>query len=82
MQAAAESKAPAARDTAKNFLKEMLADGPVASDEIEEAAEANGIAKRTLVRAKADLKIRAVKDGPLKDGQRTWRWHLPSTGNQ
>jgi hypothetical protein len=78
MQAAAESKAPAARDSAKNFLKEMLADGPVASDEIEEAAAANGIAERTLYRAKADLKIRAVKDGPMKDGQRTWQWHPPA----
>jgi DNA polymerase len=75
MQAAAESKAPAARDTAKNFLKEMLVDGPVAQTDVEEAARANGIAERTLHRAKADLKIRAVKDGPMKDGQRTWRWH-------
>jgi hypothetical protein len=56
----------------------MLADGPVASDEIEEAAAANGIAERTLYRAKAELKIRAVKDGPTKDGQRAWRWHPPS----
>jgi DNA polymerase len=80
MQAAADSKAPAARDSAKNFLKEMLADGPVASDEIEEAAAANGIAERTLYRAKAELRIRAVKDGPMKDGQRTWRWHPPAKG--
>jgi DNA polymerase len=78
MLAAAESKAPAARDAAKIFLKETLADGPIASDEVEEAAAANGIAERTLYRAKADLKIRAVKDGPMKDGQRTWRWHPPA----
>jgi hypothetical protein len=30
---------------------------------------------RTLYRAKAELKIRAVKDGPMKDGQRAWRWY-------
>jgi hypothetical protein len=58
----------------------MLVDGPVASDEVEEAAKANGIAERTLYRAKADLKIRAMKDGPMKDGQRTWRWHAPAKG--
>jgi hypothetical protein len=29
-----------------------------------------------LYRAKVELKIRAVKDGPMKDGQRTWRWHV------
>jgi putative DNA primase/helicase len=79
MQAAAECKSPAARDTAKSFLEEMLSNGPVTKAEIEEAAEANGIAARTLHRAKAQLKVQAVKDGPMKDGQRTWRWHLAST---
>jgi DNA polymerase len=80
MQAAAESKSPAARDTAKTFLKNVLSAGPVAAAEIEEAAEANGIAKRTLYRAKAELGVQAVKDGPMKDGQRTWRWHPPAKG--
>jgi DNA polymerase len=75
MQAANESKSPAARDNAKTFLKDMLSNGPVAAADVEEAAEANGIAERTLYRAKAELGIRAVKDGPMKDGQRTWRWH-------
>jgi hypothetical protein len=79
MQAATEAKGPAARDTAKNFLNDMLSPGPVGAEEIEEAAVANGIAKRTLYRAKAELGIKAVKDGPMKDGQRTWRWHLPAT---
>jgi hypothetical protein len=41
--------------------------------EIEEAAEANLISRRTLLRAKADLKIVAKKLG-LKDG---WAWALP-----
>jgi hypothetical protein len=75
MQAAAEGKAPAARDSAKTFLEDLLANGPVGSSDVEEAAEANGIAQRTLYRAKAELGIQAVKDGPVKDGQRTWRWH-------
>jgi DNA polymerase len=80
MQAAAENKSPAARDTAKSFLEGMLSNGPIAAADIEEAAAANGIAERTLYRAKAELKIRAVKDGPMKDGQRTWQWHPPAKG--
>jgi DNA polymerase len=75
MQAAAEGKAPAARDSAKTFLEDLLANGPVGSADVEEAAEANGITRRTLFRAKAELGIQAVKDGPVKDGQRIWRWH-------
>jgi DNA polymerase len=78
MQAAAELKSPAARDSAKSFLKELLNAGPVCKSDIEEAAEANGIASRTLRRAQADLKIQAVKDGPLNtEGRPTWRWYLP-----
>jgi AAA domain len=73
MQAAAESKSPAARDEAQKFLTDILANGPILKTEIEEAAEANGIAERTLRRAKTELKIIAKKDG---DGAK-WRWHLP-----
>jgi DNA polymerase len=76
LSAVNENKSPAARDTAKSFLEDMLSNGPVAAADIEESAEANGIAERTLYRAKAELKIRAMKDGPMKGGQRTWRWHL------
>ena len=76
MQAATESRSPTARDTAKNFLREILANGPVNAAEIEEAAEANKIADRTLRRAKDELGIIAKKDGP--NGE--WRWHLPATG--
>jgi hypothetical protein len=52
----------------------MLAAGPVTTQEIEEAAEANKISGRTLRRAKDELGIIAKKDGP--DG--SWRWHLPN----
>jgi hypothetical protein len=77
MQAAAESKSPSRRDKAKEFLIDMLGRGPVASADILEAAEENGIAKNTLYRAKDELKIKARKDGPVKDGERIWQWHLP-----
>jgi hypothetical protein len=74
MQAANEFKSPTARDAAKQFLREMLIKAPVASSEVDEAAKANGIAKRTLIRAKNELNIIAKKD-PGPDG--FWKWHLP-----
>ena len=67
------SKSPAARDDAKKFLADLLASGPLPKREIEEAADANGIAARTLRRAKAELKVEAKKDG--ENG--AWRWHAP-----
>jgi putative DNA primase/helicase len=73
MQAATQSKSPTARDDAKQFLLDLLARGPVSSNEIVEEAEANGISRTTLFRAKAYLKIKAKKDG-VKGG---WVWHLP-----
>jgi hypothetical protein len=78
MQAATESSSPSRRDKAKEFLLDMLADGPVPSDDIKDAARENGISKNTLYRAQGELKVKAVKDGPKNDkGESTWRWHLP-----
>jgi hypothetical protein len=74
MQAATETKSPAARDEAKKFLETFLADGPKLKSEIEDAAEANCVSERTLARAKAELGIIAKKDG-LKGG---WKWQLPA----
>jgi hypothetical protein len=72
-------KAPTARGNAKQFLQEMLCDGPVSQTKIEKASKAAGIAEATLNRAKNDLGIVATKDGPLSDkGLKTWRWHLPA----
>jgi putative DNA primase/helicase len=62
-----------ARDTAKKILSDLLAAGPVAKRDVEEAAEANCISTRTLERAKAELGIVAQKAG-LTEG---WMWHLP-----
>jgi len=73
MSAATEAKSPAARDAAKQFLRDLLADGPVKRTEIEEAADANGISERTLFRAKADLQVMAKRDG----AGGCWTWKLP-----
>jgi putative DNA primase/helicase len=75
MQAAADNKSPGARDAAKKLLGEMLANGPTPRTEIEEAADNNGITRRTLFRAKDELGIVAKKshsaNGP-------WTWELPA----
>jgi hypothetical protein len=71
MQAASGGKAPTSRDDAKEFLKNFLASGPKPSIEIEEAAEADGISRRTLFRAKRELNIAAKKEGGA------WTWHPP-----
>lgn len=52
---------------AKDFLTNYLANGPKPSTEIFEAAEAEGIKKRTLFNAKDELEISATK---VED-----RWH-------
>jgi hypothetical protein len=75
MQAAKESRSPTVRDTAKEFLYTLLANGPVARAEIDDAASANGISRSTLFRAKDDLKVIAEKDRSKHDGR--WYWRLP-----
>ena len=78
LQAAAASKSPSACEAAKTFLDVLLNDGPVDAKDVIEAAEANGIALRTLKRARSELHIEVRKDGPIVNGERTWRWH-PAT---
>jgi hypothetical protein len=75
MQATNENKSPVARDTAKKLLLDMLANGPVPAVEIKEAAEANGIAERTLYRAKEELGIQIQKDRSKATGP--WSWYPP-----
>ena len=78
MQAAADSKSPSARDTAKRFIEVLLSSGPVSSTEVQEAAKENGISRSTLRRAQEDLRIDVRRDGALNNkGERTWQWHLP-----
>jgi AAA domain len=55
------------RDRAKEFLTELLANGPVTSRAVWEAAQAEGLAKRTLDRAKEDLEIQS---GRVWDGEK------------
>jgi hypothetical protein len=73
MQAATQSKSASARDDAKEFLLDILAKGPVPHNDIIEEAKANGISERTLSRAKADIGVKAKRDGV----RGAWVWQLP-----
>lgn len=63
-----------ARNEAADFLKELLANGPVPQSQIKEEAEGAGHSWPTIRRAKDRLKVRAVKS-PGKGG--VWMWQLP-----
>jgi hypothetical protein len=65
------------REEAKEFLMELLADGPVPSEEVKRQARMAGIAERTLIRARYDMGVKAVRiGGPGGTGH--WEWALPS----
>lgn len=59
------------RDAAVTFLRDTLAAGMMTSKELQADAEANGIARRTLWRAKTDLSVVTERHG------RAWYWMLP-----
>jgi AAA domain-containing protein len=61
------------RDDAKDFLETFLAQGPQDALAVYAAAATEGISKRTLDRAKADLDVVSRKKGT--DG---WEWMLPN----
>jgi AAA domain-containing protein len=74
-QVMAANKSPGARDQAKKFLGDILANGPVSKIDIEEAADAHGISHRTLVRAKDELGVVVEKEKGVANGK--WVWRLP-----
>jgi putative DNA primase/helicase len=68
-----------AQDEAADFLRQLLRDGPVSSSQVWGAAKANGIAERTLKRAKTELGIRAVHRPDLDGG---WEWVFSEGGQK
>lgn len=69
---------PHERREADTWLRELLAGGPMCSTDIETAAEAAGIARRTLFRAKGRLRIVAERIGGVTRGAGKWYWSLPA----
>jgi hypothetical protein len=63
-----------ARDEAKAFLADLLADGPMPSKEVLKNARDAGVAERTLRRAAQDLGVQKSKTA-MEGG---WLWKLAS----
>jgi putative DNA primase/helicase len=63
---------------AEEWLRDALAAGPVAAGEIKRRATADGIAEKTLERAKKRLGIVSRRAGFGGDG--AWAWALPEGG--
>lgn len=63
-----------ALEEAKQWLLDVLSDGPVPAVDIKQSAKRDGIASRTLERAKQSLGVVADRKGYSSDGR--WLWSL------
>lgn len=70
-----DSEGDGERLDAEQFLRDLLADGPISTKQVKADAAGAGYAWRTIERAKRDLGIEAAKAG-MKEG---WQWFLPKT---
>lgn len=74
-----DAESRTAQDEAAEFLRELLAGGPVAAKEVYRQAREVGISERTLNRAKAPLGVRSQRLGePGQRGGGGWAWSLPA----
>jgi putative DNA primase/helicase len=73
------SEGRTAKREAQDFLREHLAAGPVKADDIFEEAKQEGIAVKTLKRAKKELGIVSRKEHGRPDAP--WVWELPPKGS-
>ena len=60
---------------AKEFLRDLLADGPVDADEGKGQAEEQGISPRTLARAKKEIGVISAREGGI-GAEGKWKWKL------
>jgi hypothetical protein len=72
--AAAQGGRPGRSDEAKAFLRRVLAQGPVPVKAIYEEAQAHGLSRDQLHRAKAKLPITVRRVGAGREGG--WVWEL------
>lgn len=66
---------PSALQEAKYVLYSLLSDGPLPSREVKRRAVGEGVATRTLHRAKRAMGVKSVKRGSGKGSH--WYWRLP-----
>ena len=68
---------------AKDFLRDLLVDGPKASDEVKHEAKSAGISSSTLKRAKVALGVQSERSQDGFGGAKGhWEWVLPPQGGQ
>ncbi len=71
LKSKAQTEEDSAQGQAEEFLRDLLADGPVTKKEVEDAADACGHAWRTVRRAQTALKVKPKKV------HKVWMWALP-----
>lgn len=64
-----------AREEAREWLRDVLSDGPQPAADVKRRAEADGIKSRTLDRAKQDLGVITTREGYGSQGR--WMWAMP-----
>lgn len=64
-----------AREEAREWLRDVLSDGPQPAADVKRRAEADGIKSRTLDRAKRDLSVITTREGYSSKGR--WLWAMP-----
>jgi len=72
------------RDEACDWLYQLLKDGPVTSKELKAKAAEDGVAWRTVERAKEQLDVIAERQGVTGKGRGVgdWIWRLPISGRE
>ncbi len=78
-QGGASGRGGSAVQDASLFIIAQLRDGPVPAAEMQDRAEQEGIARKTLRKAQADLGVISRKDTGPNGG---WIWSLPQSGLQ
>jgi hypothetical protein len=75
---ATTNEQPSAVEAAEEFLRTLLADGPVAQREVQAAAREAGISMSTAKKAKRELGVQsvAVREEGVR-GVQGWSWSLP-----
>ncbi len=66
-----------ARDEAREFLQELLSDGPVPTNKIKLEAGNAGLSWATIRRAKDSMGLKKMRQSDGKDGSGRWLWYLP-----
>jgi putative DNA primase/helicase len=77
-----DSEQQSVLDEATDWLKELLAEGPVDATQVCAQAAAAGLAWATVRRAKNRIGIKPQRRSQGSDGNGKWIWALPSQGLQ